>query len=49
LIAAAVMLLGLALVTFGAWLVYEPAGFLVCGLALLAGGWFYVRGARVTA
>jgi hypothetical protein len=43
------MLLGLALVTVGAWLVYEPAGFIVPGVLLLTAGWFYVRGARVTA
>jgi uncharacterized membrane protein len=49
LIAAAVMLVGLVLVSVGAWLVYEPAGLIVPGVLLLAAGWFYVRGARVTA
>lgn len=48
-IAAAVMLLGLALVTVGAWLIYEPAGFLVCGALLMLAGWLYVRGARAAA
>lgn len=42
--AAVVFLLGLVLVTAGAGLVYLPAGLIVCGVALLAGAWLYVRG-----
>ncbi len=49
LIVALVFLAGVALVTAGAALVYPPAGFLVCGLVLIAGAWFYVRGGRVAA
>ncbi len=47
--AALVFLLGLALLTVGAWLVYEPAAFMVPGTALMVGAWFYVRGGRVEA
>lgn len=46
-IAALVFLAGLLLLTAGAWLIYEPAAFLVSGAALMAGSWFYVRGRRV--
>ena len=28
-------LIGLVAISFGAWSVYEPAGFIVCGLFLL--------------
>lgn len=46
-IVALVFLLGVALLTAGAGLVYVPAGFIVAGSALMAGAWFYVRGGRV--
>jgi hypothetical protein len=45
-IAALVFLLGLALVTAGAALIYEPAAFLLAGALLMAGAWFYVRAGR---
>jgi len=48
-IAALVFLTGLSLLTAGAWLIYEPAAYLVPGLALMAGAWFYERGRRVEA
>lgn len=35
----AMMLAGVASVSYGAWMVYEPAGFIVGGVLLLAGGW----------
>jgi hypothetical protein len=49
LIAFLVFLVGVGLVTAGAALIFVPAGFLVSGVALIAGAWFYVRGARVVA
>ncbi len=33
-------LIGLAAISFGTWSVYEPAGFIVCGLFLL--WWSYM-------
>jgi len=33
-------LIGLAAISFGAWSIYEPAGFIVCGLFLL--WWSYM-------
>ena len=33
-------LIGLVAISFGAWSVYEPAGFIVCGLFLL--WWSYM-------
>ncbi len=48
-IAAFVFLTGLALLTGGAWLIYEPAAYIVPGLALMAGAWFHERGRRVEA
>lgn len=38
-----VALAGASLLAYGAWLAYEPAGFMVGGLVLLAAG---VNGAR---
>jgi hypothetical protein len=35
---------GLALVSYGSWLVYRPAGFIVCGTLLLAGSILAARG-----
>ncbi len=48
-VAPLVFLVGLALVSAGAYLVFEPAALLVPGAALMAGAWFYVRGERVGA
>ncbi len=45
--AAAVFLLGLALLTAGAYLVFVPAAFMLAGAALMAGAWFYARGGMV--
>ncbi len=36
-------LLGLALLAYGAWLAYHPAGYMVAGFALLALPLRYVR------
>lgn len=33
-------LIGLSAISFGAWSIYEPAGFIVCGLFLL--WWSYM-------
>jgi hypothetical protein len=46
-IAFLVFLVGVALVTAGAALIFVPAGFLVAGGSLMAVAWFYVRGSRV--
>jgi hypothetical protein len=46
-IALALFLLGLGLLTAGAGLVYLPAGLIVPGVLLMAAGWFYVRGRTV--
>ncbi|MDY0748514.1 hypothetical protein SNE35_28700 [Paucibacter sp. R3-3] len=32
------MLAGAGLVSYGAWLIYAPAGYISCGVLLLAGG-----------
>lgn len=37
-------LCGAASVSYGAWLVYEPAGFIVGGLLLLSGALMAARG-----
>lgn len=37
---------GVAAISFGAWMVYEPAGFIVGGLLALAGGVLLARGAK---
>lgn len=34
----ALIVLGVAIVSYGAWLVYPPAGFIVGGVLVLAGG-----------
>lgn len=36
-------LTGAALLAYGAWRVYPPAGFIVLGLLLLAGSYFNAR------
>ncbi|MEH6434299.1 hypothetical protein [Massilia sp. DD77] len=33
-------ILGLALITVGAWMIYPPAGFIIAGLGLLS--WSYI-------
>jgi hypothetical protein len=47
-IAAIVFLLGLALVTAGAALIFLPAAFLLAGTLLMAGAWFYTRAGQAT-
>ena len=39
----AIGLAGAGLVAHGAWLVYEPAGFIVAGLLLIAAAWLGAR------
>jgi hypothetical protein len=39
-------LAGAGLVSYGAWLVYAPAGFVVGGLLLLAGAVLHALGAK---
>lgn len=39
----AAALAGAGLVTYGAALVYRPAGFIVAGVFLLAGAWIFAR------
>jgi hypothetical protein len=34
---------GVALLSYGAWLVYAPAGFLLCGFMLLIGGFMAAK------
>ncbi len=34
---------GCGLIVYGAWTIYEPAGFIVAGSFLLAGVWFLAR------
>lgn len=41
----AMMVAGTGVVSYGAWLVYEPAGFIVGGVLLLVGGYFTRAGA----
>jgi hypothetical protein len=41
-------LAGIALLSFGAWLAYQPAGFLVAGLAFVLVPMLYVRGGSRT-
>ena len=48
-IVAVVFVLGLALVTAGAAIVYVPAGLVLAGLALMGGCWLWVRGGAVAA
>jgi len=36
-------LAGCGLLSYGAWLCYAPAGFIVAGLMLLAGAWLSAR------
>lgn len=42
----ALMVSGAGAVAYGASLMYEPAGFLVGGLFLIAAGWLAARGGR---
>lgn len=39
----ALMVTGAAAIAYGAWLVYPPAGYAVCGGFLFAAGWFSAR------
>ncbi|MEH6564633.1 MAG: hypothetical protein V7756_04830 [Halopseudomonas sp.] len=39
LVADAGGVIGAGALSYGAWLVYQPAGFIVCGLLLLAFAW----------
>ena len=41
---AVVFLVGLAALVYGAWLIYEPAGWLTAGLALVATVVLFQRG-----
>jgi hypothetical protein len=36
-------LAGAGLISYGAWLVYQPAGFIAAGAFLVAGAWLYAR------
>lgn len=40
----ALMVAGMSSASYGAWLVYQPAGFIVAGLFLLVGGVILSRG-----
>lgn len=42
----AIMIGGGFCVAYGAWLVYQPAGFIVGGLLALAAGWIDARSAK---
>lgn len=46
-VALVLCLAGFVALTYGSWLVYEPAAFLVGGVLLIAAGVLYVRGTRV--
>lgn len=41
-----VLLAGAALIAYGAWLVYRPAGFIAGGMMLIAGVILQARGSR---
>lgn len=41
----AMLIAGAGLVSYGAYMVYEPAGYMVCGVFFLIGGWFVARSA----
>ncbi len=41
-------LIGATLCAFGAWLVYQPAGFIVSGILLLATSFMYARAQAYT-
>lgn len=36
-------LTGAGLIAYGAWLIYQPAGFLVAGVQLMAAAWLLAR------
>jgi hypothetical protein len=42
----ALMVSGAAGVSFGAGMVFQPAGYIVAGLFALAGGWLLARGGK---
>lgn len=37
----AAIVAGAGLITYGVWLIYQPAAFIVGGLFLLGGGWLF--------
>jgi hypothetical protein len=36
-------LLGVGLIAYGAWLIYEPSGFIVAGAMLVGAAWLMAR------
>lgn len=42
----ALMTAGAGAASYGAWMVYPPAGFIVGGVFALAAGWILARGAK---
>lgn len=42
----ATLVAGAAAVSYGVWQIYVPAGWIVGGMLLLAGGWLLARGSR---
>lgn len=40
------LVIGASSVSFGAWLVHQPSGFVVAGVFLLAGGWILSKAAK---
>lgn len=41
LVVDAVGVVGAGLIAYGAWLIYQPAGFMVAGVLLLSGAWLF--------
>lgn len=42
----ALMVAGAGGISYGAWLVYQPAGYIVGGMFSAAAGWFLAKGVR---
>lgn len=42
-------LIGAGLVSWGAWQIFPPAGFIVAGALLMSGAWLAARGSAVPA
>ena len=40
----AICIIGIALISYGAWCIYEPAGYITGGVLLLAGGVAVAKG-----
>lgn len=40
------LIAGAAAISYGAWLIYEPAGYIAGGVLLIAGGVLLARGAQ---